>query len=194
MKPLYTIGHSVHAWEHFAELLRAHQIELLIDARTVPASRRHPQYRKDRLEAALAAAGIGYAFLGKELGARRDEPEAYEKRIACYERIAALPAFARGLEEIKRLAGEKRAALMCAEGDALECHRAVLVCRHLRGAFNGNIFHIGVGGSLEPHAEFELRLLERYAPAGLFGVDPDPALVEEAYRRRGREIAYRRSS
>ena len=128
--PLYTIGHSNHAFEHFVALLQEHGVELVADVRSVPASARHPQFSRKALEPALAARGIRYLFLGQELGARRTEREAYEDGVATYERIARLPAFRAGLERVKEISASSRIALMCAEKAPLDCHRALLVCRH----------------------------------------------------------------
>jgi uncharacterized protein (DUF488 family) len=193
--PLYTIGHSNHPFERFLELLRQHDIEAVADVRSTPASRRHPQYNRERLRAALSDDGIRYLFLGKELGARRNEPEAYEGDVASYERIAQLPAFRSGLEIVKENAAERRTALMCAEREPLDCHRTLLVCRNLRGAIDGGMVHILADGTLEAHTETERRLA-----AALAGDAAQPdmfagetgAPLERAYRERGLAIAYRK--
>jgi len=191
---VYTIGHSNHPLERFVELLRRHGIETIADVRSTPASRRHPQYNRERLEAALAGNGIGYLFLGKELGARRAEPEAYEGGVASYEQIARLPAFRSGLDIVKQSAAERRTALMCAEREPLDCHRTLLVCRHLSDAID-SIHHILADGLLESHAAVEQRLAGTIGPGAvqpdLFAGEPEPAL-ERAYRERGFAIAYRR--
>jgi uncharacterized protein (DUF488 family) len=190
---LYTIGHSNHPFERFAELLRRHRIEAVADVRSMPASRRHPQYNRERLRAALSDQGIDYLFLGKELGARRTEPEAYAGSLASYERIAGLAAFRSGLDIVKENAAERRVALMCAEKEPLDCHRTLLVCRHLRASIEGGIFHILADGSLAAHAEVEERLV-----AGLDADAAQPDLfagaapLERAYRERGAALAYRR--
>ena len=194
---VYTIGHSNHAFERFLELLRRHRIEVVADVRSIPASRRHPQFNRVALNTALAESGIRYLFLGKELGARRTEPEAYEGGVASYERIAELPAFLSGLEIVKENAAERRVALMCAEKEPLDCHRTLLVCRHLRGVIEAGIHHILADGSLEAHADVEQRLLAATGTADaqddLFAGpdDAEPAL-ERAYRERGAAMAYRR--
>ena len=191
---VYTIGHSNHPLERFLELLRRHGIETVADVRSMPASRRHPQYNRERLKAALAGNGIGYLFLGKELGARRAEPEAYEGGVASYERIARLPAFRSGLDIVKQSAAEHRTALMCAEKEPLDCHRALLVCRHLRDAIDG-IHHILADGVLESQAAVEQRLAANIgasaAQPDLFAGEKEPAL-DRAYRERGFAIAYRK--
>ena len=191
---VYTIGHSNHPYERFVELLRGHGIEAIADVRSVPASRRHPQYNRERLKAALAGDGIDYRFLGTELGARRTEPEAYEGNIASYERIARLPAFRSGLDIVRKNSGERRTALMCAEKEPLDCHRTLLVCRHLRDAIDG-IHHILADGTLESHSAVEQRLAAETGASAkqpdLFAGETEPAL-ERAYRERGVAIAYRR--
>jgi uncharacterized protein (DUF488 family) len=190
---VYTIGHSNHPFERFAELLRRHRIELVADVRSMPASRRHPQYSRERLRAALSDHGIDYLFLGRELGARRAEPEAYEGEVASYERIAGLAAFRSGLAIVKANAAERRVALMCAEREPLDCHRTLLVCRHLRDAIGDGIFHILADGSRAAHAEVEQRLVAGIgadaAQSDLFG---GAAPLERAYLERGAALAYRR--
>lgn len=194
---LFTIGHSNNSIDQFLDLLRRHQIEVVADVRTTPASRLHPQFNRSALKRSLTAGGIKYVFLGKELGARRAEREAYDGRIASYELIAALPAFKQGLERVRKGANEYRVALMCAEKDPLQCHRTLLVCRHLRDSFSGRIFHILENGTLEPHEVTESRLIQE---SGLSTVqsemfsDQTEAPLERAYRRRGLQIAYQENA
>lgn len=192
-QPLYTIGHSNHPIDRFLELLRVHGIEVIADVRSVPASSRHPQFNRDSLKAVLAESGIRYLFLGKELGARRQEREAYEGRVASYERIAQLPAFQAGLDRVKSGANIYRIALMCAEKDPIDCHRTLLVCRHLRDAIDGGIHHILADGTLEPHAEAERRLIMSIGmnadQSDMFAGESEPPL-QRAYRKRGLVIAY----
>jgi hypothetical protein len=84
---------------------------------------------------------------------------------------------------------------MCAEKDPLDCHRTLLVCRHLRDAIAGGIDHILSDGSIESHVETERRLV---AHLGASDAQPDlfagetEAPLERAYRQRGLAIAYRR--
>lgn len=190
---IYTIGHSSHTIVHFIDLLKMHGIEVVADVRSVPASSRNPQFNRDALKAALALAGIKYLFLGRELGARRSEREAYEGQIASYERIAGLPAFREGLDRVKKGAESYRVALMCAEKDPLDCHRTVLVCRHLRDTIAGSILHILADGSLQAHEQTERRLVADMGmnadQVEMFSDQSEPTL-ERAYRKRGLKIAY----
>ena len=57
---VFTIGHSNHPSEKFRALLQQHSIEALMDVRSAPYSRFHPQFNRKQLEAAIPAAGIRY--------------------------------------------------------------------------------------------------------------------------------------
>ncbi|HUS36313.1 MAG TPA: DUF488 domain-containing protein [Verrucomicrobiae bacterium] len=189
MADLFTIGHSTHSAEDFLKLLRAHRIDAIGDVRSSPFSAWTPQFNRTALEATLRAENIHYVFLGDELGARREEREVYVEGIARYERIAKLPSFQRGLERVRKGARKFRLALMCAEKDCLECHRTILVCRHLRRDLN--IAHIQENSTLESHRNAEARLMkeERIPQIDLFLSESD--LIERAYDERAPKIAYR---
>jgi uncharacterized protein (DUF488 family) len=189
MSELFTIGHSTHTAEKFLELLRLHKIEAVGDVRSSPFSAWTPQFNRTALEPTLRQAGIQYVFLGDELGARRVEREVYVDGVARYERIAKLPAFQTGLERVRKGARKFRLALMCAEKDCLECHRTILVCRHLRRDLQ--IGHIQEEGGIEPHRDAEGRLMkeEKIPQTDLFMSEGD--LIERAYDQRGPKIAYR---
>lgn len=186
---LFTVGHSNHAFDDFLTLLRTAGVDAIADVRSSPYSRFNPQFNREALAAALERAGVRYAFLGRELGARREEPECYDGSTACYELIARSPLFRRGLDRVRRGAATHRLALLCAEKDPLTCHRMILVCRHLR-ADGGPITHVHDDGRLESHADAESRLL---ALCGLDGGDlfhTREELVERAYDMQGARIAY----
>ncbi len=70
-----TIGHSTHPIEEFIRMLEAYGIRQLVDVRTIPRSRRNPQFNRENLPASLRAAGIGYTHmpsLGGLRHARKD--------------------------------------------------------------------------------------------------------------------------
>lgn len=188
---LYTIGHSTHSLDELLALLKRHGVTAIADVRSHPYSARLGQFNREEFASALEAAGIKYVFLGKELGARRDERDSYSGDRAAYERIALLPGFREGLQRLRRGAREYKVALMCAEKEPLDCHRTVLVCRELRGEFD--IRHILPDGNIEGHADTERRLVrETGVTRTLFEPDlTDEDLVQQAYDERARKIAYR---
>src|SRR5579859_1745870 len=157
-KHLLTIGHSNHEWPQFLALLQRHTVSAVADVRSQPTSWL-AHFEGTALAGSLRGAGIEYVFLGRELGARRNEPECYDGARADYERITQLPAFQRGLARLRRGLDEHRICLLCAEKEPLDCHRAILVCRYLRGA-DVAIQHILADGTLEDHAVTERRLLK----------------------------------
>jgi uncharacterized protein (DUF488 family) len=187
---IFTLGHSTHDWETFLALLKRHGITAVADVRSQPYGRLE-HFRRQPLESALRVAGIDYVFLGRELGARRDEPECYVNGEALYDRVAQLPAFREGLDRLERGAAAHTIALVCAEREPLDCHRTVLVARHL-AARGWRVRHILADGQIEEHADTERRLVRE------MGIDPlfdraltESQLVQRAYDERGREIAYR---
>src|SRR3972149_5053624 len=78
---IFTIGHSNHSPEAFLALLKRHDITMVADVRSHPYGRLE-HFNREYLAAELKAAGIGYIFLGQELGARREEEEGYEDGVA----------------------------------------------------------------------------------------------------------------
>jgi uncharacterized protein (DUF488 family) len=191
MKELFTIGHSDHKMFDFLRLLRSHGITALVDVRSHPVSRFHPQFNKKILAADLKKAKIAYVFLGRELGARRVESSCYVEGRAEHERIAALPIFQEGLRRIREGIRRYRVALMCAERDPLDCHRGILVCRHLRNE-GISIQHIREDGSLEPQRAFEKRLVDglKLEPELFDGGQEFDQLLEKAFDTQGKKIAY----
>ena len=155
---LYTIGHSNHGIEVFIDLLHRHGITVLSDVRSHPYSRYATHFSHEPLKAALTRAGISYAYLGKELGARSDNPACYIQGKVQYDRLAQEPQFAQALERVRQGMERYRIALMCSEKDPLDCHRAILVARKF---FESGIpvNHIHADGTLESHQEMESRLL-----------------------------------
>jgi uncharacterized protein (DUF488 family) len=187
---LYTIGHSNHELSQFIGLLRQHDIEVVADVRSSPYSAYNPQFNRETLQAHLHAAGIGYIFLGAELGARRTELECYddEGRVR-YAHVAQTPGFCAGLQRLADLRSAQRVALMCAEKDPLTCHRTILICRALRDQ-TPDIRHIREDGSLETHDAAESRLLAicKLPERDLFHTRDE--LITDAYDRQAARIAY----
>jgi len=186
---LHTIGHSNHGSTAFVDLLRRHAIDAIADVRSSPYSRVAPQFNREPLATLLRSRGIQYVFLGRELGARREERDCYVGSQARYDLIAKSRLFREGIERVLAGAASHAVALMCAEKDPITCHRMVLVCRELR-ASGLDLRHVLEDGSIESNLDAENRLLDLAdLPRGdLFR--PRDALVEEAYDRQALRIAW----
>jgi uncharacterized protein (DUF488 family) len=171
-----TIGHSNHSIERFIDLLKNGGVELLVDVRSVPYSRRFPQFSREKLAKSLEAAGIAYAWEGDALGG---------KSGGSYTAAAARPEFKDALGRLIERSADMTICLMCAEKEPLDCHRTVLVSRRLaeRGA---TIEHLLADGGARPHAEIEDKLLAKKAGGDLF--DDRNRLLEQAYDARERAM------
>lgn len=190
MTKVLTIGHSNHSIGRFLDLLTGAGITAIADVRTTPRSRWTPHFDAAPLKTALAAHGIAYAPLGKELGGRPSSPELYCDGHADYEAMASTPGVREGIARVLMGAQTHLIALMCSEKEPMDCHRCLMVARELakRGV---QIGHVHGDGRIETQTEFEERLLNdaKLHPSML---DDRDVLLIEAYRKRTARIAYRR--
>jgi len=131
---MYTIGHSTRTLEEFLELLKEHDIEILVDVRRWPTSSRSPHFNREALEKALAREGVRYVWLGESLGGYRrrglgeESPnKAWRSRgFRNYADHALSEEFRKGLEVLLSLAKTGRTAFMCAEKQYWRCHRQII--------------------------------------------------------------------
>lgn len=169
---IFTIGHSRHPLAAFLQLLARYDVELLADVRSVPQSRFSPQFGKQQLEAAVAAAGRSYVFLGKELGGRPEGASFYDgDGHVLYGRRARSAEFLDGVRRLEAELPGRRVAILCSEENPAHCHRRLLVGRVL-AAQGVAIDHIRGDGRLEPESEIA-REAERQGT--LFGAGDDDA-------------------
>jgi uncharacterized protein (DUF488 family) len=133
MPPLsvLTIGHSTRSIEEFIRLLKAHDVDRVIDIRTIPRSRHNPQFNRDRLSRALRDAGIRYIHLPGLGGLRHPRPDSPNTgwRNASFRGYAdymQTAAFSRSLDRCIELARHETVVLMCAEAVPWRCHRSLV--------------------------------------------------------------------
>lgn len=184
---LLTIGHSNHPADVFVRLLGTHAVTVLVDVRSAPYSRFHPQFNRAALAGTLGAAGIEYVYLGNTLGGRPADPALYEGGRVRYERVARTAAFRDAVGQVAERAARDRPALMCAEREPLACHRTLLVAPALE-ARGAAVAHILADGALEPHEDTMDRLLAKHGLArtgDLLGTRAD-AIATAISRETGR--------
>lgn len=188
-KTIYTIGHSNGTAGHLLELLGQHQITAIADVRSRPYSRFSPQFNREALASALKKAGMDYVFLGRELGARSEDPACYRDGRAQYALIAQTPLFERGIERLLAETEKFRVAILCAEKEPLGCHRTILIARYLheRGVC---VRHILEDGSLEDHDALLLRLLALHGMQENNLFQTKDELVALAYQKQAEEIEF----
>ena len=197
---LFTIGHSNHSIERFVELLRQAEVAAIADVRSSPFSQRYPQFSQTELRQALERDGFKYIFLGEELGGRPRDPAVYdaEGRVD-YWRVRRTSYFHAGLDQLLIEGERQTVAMMCAEEDPLDCHRALMVCAELveRGI---RPRHLLGAGWIDSTEELEDRLLEITGigsgiVGGLFAAEITPAdradMLAEAYQSQARRKAFR---
>lgn len=131
VRVVHTVGHSTRSCGTFLALLAAHDIEVLVDVRRWPTSRRFPHFCKDHLEAVLAQEGIQYVWredLGGYRKPTRESPNTGWRvgAFRAYADFMLTPEFERVVGELEALASAARVALMCAEATPWRCHRQLL--------------------------------------------------------------------
>lgn len=131
-RPLHTIGHSTRSEEQLVELLREHRVACLVDVRTVPRSRAHPHWSRERMAVSLPAAGIEYRH-APALGGLRRPVKGQSINGAWqvggfrgYADYALTPPFAAALDELLALAASRPTTIMCAEALWWQCHRRII--------------------------------------------------------------------
>ena len=128
---VYTIGHSTHPFEEFVGMLAGHGIDYLLDVRTVPKSRRNPQYNRDVMPAALAAQGIDYDHEPRLGGLRHPRPNSINgawknDSFRGYADHMQTPEFDDAIQRLIELSHARTPVVMCAEAVPWRCHRSLI--------------------------------------------------------------------
>jgi uncharacterized protein (DUF488 family) len=128
---ILTIGHSNHPIETFLDLLKAHQVEQIVDVRKIPKSRHNPQFNNDALDASLAQHGIAYVHVPGLGGMRTARPDSINTAwqnasFRGYADYMQTAPFVENLGKLIDLASDRRTAIMCAEAVPWRCHRSLI--------------------------------------------------------------------
>jgi len=126
---IFTIGHSTRSLEELVDLLKHHHVDLLVDVRTVPASRRMPHFAKAALKRALPAHGIEYMHMPELGGLRKPRPDSINlgwRNVSFrgYADYMQTDEFWRAIDRLASL--PSRTAIMCAEAVPWRCHRSLV--------------------------------------------------------------------
>ena len=153
---VYTIGHSTRTLEELVGILLEAGVRELVDVRTVPRSRRHPQFERDALAAALPERGVGYRHEQALGGFRRPRPGS-PNGAGTTRRSRATPTTwptptspARSLASAAGHAlAEQVTTVMCAEAQWWRCHRRLIAdALTVRGR---RVLHLGLGSQPVEH-------------------------------------------
>src|SRR5262245_45006896 len=151
---IWTVGHSTLSIDEFLAVLASFEIEILVDVRSFPGSRRYPQFNKENLRASLSAAGIDYIHLPELGGRRKTRPDSENvawrnESFRGYADYMETEAFREGIERLMKSARVRRTAIMCAEAVWWRCHRS-LIADYLK-AIAVTVTHILGEGKSDEH-------------------------------------------
>jgi uncharacterized protein (DUF488 family) len=129
---VYTLGHGARSAPEFLDVLHASAIDCVVDVRTYPASRRHPQFSQKALAPVLDKAGIGYRWVGKALGGFRQGASSSIHTALATDSLRAYAehmnssAFQEGIAELLAHARLRYTVMLCTERLPQHCHRAMI--------------------------------------------------------------------
>jgi uncharacterized protein (DUF488 family) len=131
MITLWTVGHSTRSGEEFGQILLAHGIQVLVDVRSFPGSRRYPQFNRAALAESLRQVGIEYKHeprLGGRRTPRKDSHNTAWKNASfrAYADHMESEEFRKAVKDLLELAAQSRLAVMCAEALWWRCHRRLI--------------------------------------------------------------------
>ena len=125
---LFTIGYQSHSIESLIECLKVHGVEVLMDVRQNPFSRK-AGFSKRRLQESISQAGIEYHH-NPDLGTPPKIRDMYRSTgdvsdaLAEYERNLSLNT--EPIKSLARLAASRKVCLLCLESDHRMCHRGII--------------------------------------------------------------------
>jgi uncharacterized protein (DUF488 family) len=163
MNTIYTLGHSSHDINYFLELIKMHNINTIVDARSVPFSKYVPHFNKEDIKRTLFNNNITCIYMGTELGIiQKNKSLLSEDGLLEYYKVKSSHNFLTGIERLKNgiFMGYK-IAVMCAEKDPIDCHRSVLIGQELFQQ-TYKVIHILPDGSLQTHNDFLESLKDMY--------------------------------
>lgn len=139
MEEIYTIGHSTRPISAFINVLKFYRIEVVVDVRHFPHSRHNPQFNREILQEELFKQGIVYKWIEKLGG----------YRTGGYKKYTKTSEFEEGMQELIKIAKDRKTAVMCAEILWFKCHRRYIADIFKR--MKWKVYHIYDEQKLEKH-------------------------------------------
>jgi len=169
---IYSIGHGSRKIEDFIHLLKTYEVKYVVDVRSKPRSRFHPQYNQKALQELLKESDIGYLFLGNQLGGLPNDTACYdEEGHVVYKKVEAMDFYKEGLARLVS-ANEKniKIACMCSEIDPCDCHRSKLIGVSLKSQ-EIHMLHINRSGAIETQSNVIKNVINASSGKDLFSDD-----------------------
>ena len=124
---IYTLGHSTRSFKDFKDILKTYNIELVVDVRRSPKSKKFPHFNKKNLEEELPKTKIQYINI-TQLGGFRKEG---------YLAFSQTKEFTNAINQLLKTVNGKIAAIVCAEILWWRCHR-----RYIAKILNEKGYHV----------------------------------------------------
>ncbi|WP_395517432.1 DUF488 domain-containing protein [Pseudorhizobium flavum] len=154
--PFFTIGHSTRSIPDFVDLLRAGEVQMVVDVRSIRRSRANPQFNEETLAEALSPYQVGYLSI-PELGGRRRKERSVDQDLNSfwnnrsfhnYADYALTDPFKRGLAQLISVGASRHCAIMCAESVWWRCHRRIIGDYLLQQG--AEVYHLMEGAKVIP--------------------------------------------
>ena len=130
---VYTIGHGTKPFEEFIRILKHYEIEIVVDIRSFPASRRHAHFSGSYLERELSSFGMSYlwcralgGFRKKGLGDRSPNLALKNDSFRNYADYMLSDSFQESVALLLKIVQKERICLLCAETLPFRCHRWII--------------------------------------------------------------------
>ncbi len=151
---VFTIGHSTRSLDELVELLKTHDIQEVVDIRTLPGSKHNPQFNKEELAAFLKKNRIDYVHMKSLGGLRKPSKDSVNTgwKASSFRGFAdymQTKKFLSAINTLIEIAKNKRIALMCAEAVPWRCHRNLIADALL--VRNVVVKHIISGSEVKEH-------------------------------------------
>jgi len=174
---LLTVGHGTTSADEFAGLMTGAGVELVVDVRSAPGSRRHPQFGRAELEAWLPGRGVGYRWeqdLGgfRRTGANSPNVALRHPSFRGYADYMATDRFREALMGVLGDASRQVVTVMCAETLWWRCHRR-LIADAATLVFGVEVSHLAHDGRLSAHRLTEGVRADSHGV--VYDVQPQPA-------------------
>jgi uncharacterized protein (DUF488 family) len=150
---MLTFGHGTAAQEEIVGLLRGAGVELVVDVRTAPGSRRNPHVSRTELTRWLPESAVAYRWDKRLGGFRRPPPDSPDVfwNVEMFRGYAAhmrTPEFAEAIDDLLR--DDRRQTVMCSESVWWRCHRR-MIADYLVMVRDVPVHHLMHDGRLVPH-------------------------------------------
>lgn len=131
---IYTIGHSSLSQELFLHMLQKADIRQVVDVRSMPGSRKFPDFSQTYMTQWLAQNQLTYHHLSA-LGGRRPSSEDIglslndgwqNNSFHNYADYTLTSNFQNGITQLENIARRERTVYFCAESHPSRCHRLII--------------------------------------------------------------------